>query len=247
MPPSQPLGHTPNSRRTGSQGLRTAPTLGADDGSLPNARAPTPNLSSRRRRKSHSPEYSLRTSTAKANPSGTPIPLPPASATISLKRKKSPGTSGGGGLSTIGAERMPVDCGPRLREKSTIDSTASSPLSSPAPLPSDHLRNSESTSTFPQYRPKKDKGKKADRCPHNPPPRVLHNDATKHQDSVENHTYSGPLAIAEFERMKKEIENLKKAVHDSKKTVKKQKKVEPISINLFRHTYRYGSENRQPE
>ncbi|KAK0457860.1 uncharacterized protein EV420DRAFT_1335264 [Desarmillaria tabescens] len=34
--------------------------------------------------------------------------------------------------------------------------------------------------------------------------------------------YSGPLAMAEFERMKREIEQLKKTVHDNKKTIKKQ-------------------------
>ncbi len=37
--------------------------------------------------------------------------------------------------------------------------------------------------------------------------------------------YSGPLAMAEFERMKKEIDQLKKVVHDNKKTIKKQKEV----------------------
>jgi hypothetical protein len=37
--------------------------------------------------------------------------------------------------------------------------------------------------------------------------------------------YSGPLAAAEYERMRKELEVLKKTVHDNKKLMKKQNKV----------------------
>jgi hypothetical protein len=37
--------------------------------------------------------------------------------------------------------------------------------------------------------------------------------------------YSGPLALAEFERMKKEIEMLKKVVYNNKKDMKKQSQV----------------------
>ncbi|KAF9244134.1 hypothetical protein BU15DRAFT_71700 [Melanogaster broomeanus] len=37
--------------------------------------------------------------------------------------------------------------------------------------------------------------------------------------------YSGPLAAAEFARLKRELDNLKKLVHDNKKMVKKQSKV----------------------
>jgi hypothetical protein len=47
----------------------------------------------------------------------------------------------------------------------------------------------------------------------------------KHQERTDKHMYSGPLAHAEFERMKKEIDTLKKAAHDHKKTAKKQTKV----------------------
>jgi len=39
------------------------------------------------------------------------------------------------------------------------------------------------------------------------------------------YVYSGPLAVAEFERMKKEIETLKKVVYNNKKDMKKQFKV----------------------
>lgn len=38
-------------------------------------------------------------------------------------------------------------------------------------------------------------------------------------------SYSGPLAAAEYERMRKELETLKKTVHESKKQLKKQNKV----------------------
>lgn len=45
--------------------------------------------------------------------------------------------------------------------------------------------------------------------------------------------YSGPLAMAEFERMKKEIDQLKKAVHDNKKTIKKQKEtIQELKVEL---------------
>lgn len=54
----------------------------------------------------------------------------------------------------------------------------------------------------------------------------------KHERS-ERHLYSGPLAHAEFERMKKEIESLKKSVHDNKKIVKKQAKVGQSAIGLI--------------
>ncbi|KAF8836835.1 hypothetical protein BDN67DRAFT_973689 [Paxillus ammoniavirescens] len=37
--------------------------------------------------------------------------------------------------------------------------------------------------------------------------------------------YSGPLAAAEFTRLKRELDNLKKVVHDNRKTIKKQNKV----------------------
>lgn len=54
----------------------------------------------------------------------------------------------------------------------------------------------------------------------------------KHERS-ERYSYSGPLAHAEFERMKKEIESLKKSVHDNKKIAKKQAKVGQSAIGLI--------------
>ena len=47
----------------------------------------------------------------------------------------------------------------------------------------------------------------------------------KHQDRADKHVYSGPLAHAEFERMRNEIDALKKALQEYKKTAKKQNKV----------------------
>lgn len=54
----------------------------------------------------------------------------------------------------------------------------------------------------------------------------------KHERS-ERRSYSGPLAHAEFDRMKQEIESLKKSVHDNKKIVKKQTKVGHSLNNSF--------------
>lgn len=47
--------------------------------------------------------------------------------------------------------------------------------------------------------------------------------------------YSGPIAAAEFERMRKEIEGLRKTVHDNAKTIKKQAKVclRPLCLASF--------------
>jgi hypothetical protein len=58
----------------------------------------------------------------------------------------------------------------------------------------------------------------------------------------DRYSYAGPLAHAEFERMRKEIENLKKSVHDSKKTAKKQAKVRQVRLihlySLYLHFHR---------
>ncbi|KAF5316466.1 hypothetical protein D9619_006594 [Psilocybe cf. subviscida] len=48
-------------------------------------------------------------------------------------------------------------------------------------------------------------------------------DAHNHRNcSVPDHSFTGPLAAAEFQRMRKEIESLKEALHEVNKTAKKQ-------------------------
>lgn len=57
--------------------------------------------------------------------------------------------------------------------------------------------------------------------------------------------YSGPLAIAEFERMRKELDALRKSLVDTKKTAKKQAKVsDPVSHHTRQSLIRPPSENR---
>ncbi|KAF9461546.1 hypothetical protein BDZ94DRAFT_1237662 [Collybia nuda] len=69
----------------------------------------------------------------------------------------------------------------------------------------------------------------------------------KHE-RTEKQLYSGPLAHAEFERMKKEIENLKKTLHDRKKTIKKQtKKIEELKSQLNSETLAKMEQEMQVE
>ena len=42
---------------------------------------------------------------------------------------------------------------------------------------------------------------------------------------VDRHMFTGPLAVAEYERMKKEIESLKESLHESRKLSRRQAKV----------------------
>lgn len=80
---------------------------------------------------------------------------------------------------------------------------------------------------------RKDKGKAVDRghISHSGSSRrdrdVSTDDArrSKHQERADKHVYFGPLAHAEFERMKREIENLKKAAQENNRKAKRQTKV----------------------
>ncbi|KAG6907140.1 hypothetical protein DXG01_010359 [Tephrocybe rancida] len=76
---------------------------------------------------------------------------------------------------------------------------------------------------------RRDKGKAVDRPTHSSssrrslpePPRPTNSEA------LDKYAYSGPLAYAEFERMKKELETWKKTAADHKKQAKKQVKAPP--------------------
>jgi len=59
----------------------------------------------------------------------------------------------------------------------------------------------------------------------------------KHPDRAEKQSYAGPLAHAEFERMRKEIDQLKKSAQDSRKAVKKQAKVSFRSLPHYFHRF----------
>ena len=101
---------------------------------------------------------------------------------------------------------------------------------------------------------KKDKGKTADRSQATTfslysrlrrcfPAEEEDNEAPKdkHSDRVEKQSYGGPLAHAEFERMRKEIDQLKKSAQDSRKAVKKQAKVSccPLPHSFHPFTSRF--------
>ncbi|KAK0203080.1 hypothetical protein DFS33DRAFT_1344838 [Desarmillaria ectypa] len=79
-----------------------------------------------------------------------------------------------------------------------------------------HSRSSSVATTSTSYRSRKEKEGECD------------GDRSRHSPSEKDGDkkvvmYSGPLAMAEFERMKREIDHLKKTVHDNNKTIKKQK------------------------
>ena len=50
-------------------------------------------------------------------------------------------------------------------------------------------------------------------------------DNDKSKVPTEKLNASGPIATAEFERLKKEVESLKKTIHEQRKAIKKQSKV----------------------
>lgn len=50
---------------------------------------------------------------------------------------------------------------------------------------------------------------------------------------AEKYMFTGPLAVAEYERMKKEIESLKEALHESRKTSRRQAKVLISNENIY--------------
>jgi hypothetical protein len=56
---------------------------------------------------------------------------------------------------------------------------------------------------------------------------------SKHQERSDKHAYSGPLAHAEFERMKREIDGLKKIAQEHKRTAKRHVKVRCMRGFLF--------------
>ncbi|GLB43372.1 putative RING-type zinc-finger [Lyophyllum shimeji] len=68
----------------------------------------------------------------------------------------------------------------------------------------------------------------------------------KHHDRPDRHSYSGPLAHAEFERMRKEIEAWKKAAADHKKASKKQaKKIEELKAQVLAETLAKKEQEQQ--
>ncbi|RDB15805.1 hypothetical protein Hypma_003663 [Hypsizygus marmoreus] len=91
-----------------------------------------------------------------------------------------------------------------------------------------------------EYRTR-DKGKAVDR-PHSSHSSRRHMESAEYSrdklhDRTERHLFSGPLAQAEFDRMRKEIEHLKKTAHDAKKMVKKQaKKIEELKAHVLAET-----------
>ncbi|KAG5720182.1 hypothetical protein E4T56_gene3270 [Termitomyces sp. T112] len=85
----------------------------------------------------------------------------------------------------------------------------------------------------------RDKGKAIDRCAYTPPTRHLLPEppTSVASERSDKHAYSGQLAYAEFERLKKEIEFWKKAANDNRKQAKKQaKKVEELKAQVLAET-----------
>jgi len=48
--------------------------------------------------------------------------------------------------------------------------------------------------------------------------------------SLEEPVFRGPLAVAEYERLKKEVESLKESLHEARRSSKKQTKAHSCSI-----------------
>ncbi|KAK1220415.1 hypothetical protein PQX77_016796 [Marasmius sp. AFHP31] len=90
------------------------------------------------------------------------------------------------------------------------------------------LPNATSSSSQTKSHNKKEKGKDRVSSHHS-------SRSSKYLSSEDNDVagFSGPIAAAEFERMKKEIEDLKSTVHDQKKTIKKQnKRMEEMRVEV---------------
>ena len=55
---------------------------------------------------------------------------------------------------------------------------------------------------------------------------------SQHDDQIDESsdnepTFTGPIAVSEVDRLRKEVDSLKQALHESKKTNKRQSKVHP--------------------
>ncbi|KAG6832656.1 hypothetical protein H0H87_000838 [Tephrocybe sp. NHM501043] len=86
---------------------------------------------------------------------------------------------------------------------------------------------------------RKDKGKAIDRLTQSSAARLSLTEFMEltECERAEKHAYSGPLAHAEFERMRKEIEVWKKAAADNKRQAKKQaKKIEGLKAQILAET-----------
>lgn len=77
------------------------------------------------------------------------------------------------------------------------------------------------------HRHRRDKGKSADKSSPHPHSHSTHLEAAKEKDNGEkqSYSYSGPLAHADYDRMKKELEVARRSLHDAKKLNKKMYKV----------------------
>lgn len=156
--------------------------------------------------------YSLKRKKSLTSPTITSIPSGPAAdGTLSDKR--------GMRLYELQQPNASTSALPLHISSSRLYSTAAHPLTIEATIASPAVHRSRKEKLI------------ADR----PISHLSHHQSSRRQSShltedidrphVEKHAYSGPLAVAEFERMRKEIENLKKSLHDGKKTAKKQSKV----------------------
>ncbi|KAF8892120.1 hypothetical protein BD779DRAFT_1510999 [Infundibulicybe gibba] len=91
---------------------------------------------------------------------------------------------------------------------------------------------------LPGDRQKREKGKAIDR-PESTQSQYPHSSRRPHTENAtdkslgEKQQYTGPLSVAEFERMKKEIESLRKNAIDNKKIIKKQtKRIEELKVEI---------------
>ncbi|KAJ7095468.1 hypothetical protein C8R43DRAFT_938718 [Mycena crocata] len=141
------------------------------------------------------------------------------SVTPAVKRKRSGTSLGNNAVATTMEE---VDRGQRIKPKSLVASHLVTSTSSSSLRPKKEKELPRTASDYTQRgnpldgqvsinRRGVDKGKarQLSELGPSPPPTP---------------TYSGPLAAAEYERMRKELEALKKTVHDNKKQLKKQNK-----------------------
>ena len=72
---------------------------------------------------------------------------------------------------------------------------------------------------------KKDKGIAEEPSKHPRDTRGRHDDVDEANILADKHIFTGPLAAAEYGRMKKEIETLKEDLHESRETCRRQAKV----------------------
>ncbi|KAJ6616970.1 hypothetical protein B0H10DRAFT_2035035 [Mycena sp. CBHHK59/15] len=233
------------SERSGIAGNRTARKNTAAG---PSARTPVSGVYgsdvSRQRSKSRSP--SRNGSGSRTDP--FTLSTPPVAPTI--KRKRSATSAGASDVLTTKPSADDVDRGQRIKPKplSAANSGQSRVLlavTSSSSVLHRSKRERERDRALPDYSQRPQLPTNVTLSDEQTLRRGLDKGKAK-QPAEAPATYSGPLAAAEYERMRKELEALKKTVHDNKKHMKKQNKtIEELKAQVAAETLAREEQEKQ--